>query len=286
MWSFQKIAAYLMHNTWDLAIGFYEEDKISTKNGFISEAHIIKNPYSGKWFADPFILKRDNNIVHLLVEEFDKDVKRGRIARIEIDLEKKVISQCKIILDLPTHLSFPAIYYHEGNIYVHPENSKSGDSIMYLYDLNEDKLVCPRSLVNRPLADAIIRESNGQYEMTATEDPSPNGNVLLTFTSDSLLGPYQFKKKDSFSSNIARMAGKYLHTSNGDLRPAQDCNGDYGKAVLFMNEKEIVGKITPKGFKYSGVHTFNVGEGLFVIDLKKQDFPFVYFVRCMIKSLF
>lgn len=39
------------------------------------------------------------------------------------------IKECSIILDLPTHLSFPVIYNVDGEIYVHPENSASGGEL-------------------------------------------------------------------------------------------------------------------------------------------------------------
>ena len=63
--------------------------------------------YKNKWFADPFILDFDDKKITLLVEEFDYSIHRGRIARLVIDRNSWTITDCKIILDLGTHLSFP-----------------------------------------------------------------------------------------------------------------------------------------------------------------------------------
>lgn len=281
----QKIAAFLMHYTWDIALGEYDESIITQTPNIFDKIHIIKNPYRKKWFADPFILKRDGTLIHLLVEEFDSDVSRGRIAHIEVDTDIWSITSCKIILELPTHLSFPAIYRIGPKVYVHPENSASGNSYIYEYDQDNDLLINPILLSDLPLNDAVIQEKSGEYIMTATENPTPNGNVMTILESHDFLGPYKKISEVVLKTRIARMAGYYLETKKGLLRPAQDCNGDYGKSVLFMKNYEEMSKLVPNNYRYSGIHTFNTGDGLFVIDLKKQDFPFVYKIRTLVKSL-
>ena len=136
----------LMHYTWDLAYGVYSEEILheGLKNTKLNK---VKNPYSNKWFADPFILEEDSTSIQFLVEEFDYSVGRGRIARLLVDKGNNEIKECSVILDLPTHLSFPVIYRVDNEIYVHPENSASGASYMYRYDRGVDKLVEPRLII-------------------------------------------------------------------------------------------------------------------------------------------
>lgn len=121
------------HYTWDIAYGIYSE-RIVTEGLKGIKLHIVSNPYKNKWFADPFILEEDDENIQFLVEEFDYYVRRGRIARIMVDKKDNKIIECSIILDLPTHLSFPAIYRVDGEVFVHPENSASGSSYIYRYD--------------------------------------------------------------------------------------------------------------------------------------------------------
>lgn len=273
-----KIKLFLLHYTWDLAYGRYDESVI--KRGINWKTiHHVRNPYAKKWFADPFILEEDEHNLHLLVEEFDSDVRRGRIAHIIIDKQSEKITTCNIILDLPTHLSFPAIYRQGREIYVYPENSKSGSSFIYRYDLENERLVDPIMLVNKPLADAIIHYENGGYCMYATQDPEPNGNTLIKLYSDSLLGTYQEKSSCVYPSNCARMAGQILDTSFSVIRPAQDCNGAYGRAVWFMQDENIVSVLKPNCIKYAGIHTFNTMKSTYVIDFKKYDFPYLYYIK-------
>ncbi len=268
----------LLHYTWDLAYGDYDEHLVHHSIDGV-QLHLVKNPYKKKWFADPFILEVTNSELHLLVEEFDSDVKRGRIAHLTIDKRTASIIDCKIILDLPTHLSFPAIYKVGEEVYVHPENSSSGSSYMYRYDRQMEALVEPVCVCENPIADAIIVFVDGQYEMYATRDPKPNGDSLIKYKADNLIGPYKEVAKTVFQSNIARMAGAFIPTGNGLIRPAQDCNGAYGKAVLFMNDKKVISEWRPHGVKYAGIHTFNSLGDTFVIDLKKYDFALLYYLK-------
>ena len=278
---FKSIRSKLLHYTWDLAYGRYDESVI--EDGICeNNVNYIINPYRDKWFADPFIYEEDDDYLQLFVEEFDKNISRGRIARLKVDKSSNRIVECSIILDLPTHLSFPAIYWIDGKVYVHPENFSSGSSTIYEYDKEGDRLVCPIPLVSMPLTDAVIRKTEIGYEIYATVGEDASGCTLSKFMSDSFLGPYSLKELVRYSDNSARMAGYFFKKGDHLLRPAQDCNGDYGKAVLLYDDMTIVNKFTPWG-KYDGLHTFNVRGSSFVIDLKKYDYQLVYRLKCRLK---
>ncbi len=261
----------LMHYTWDLAYGVYSEEILheGLKN---TKLNNVKNPYSNKWFADPFILEEDSTSIQFLVEEFDYSVGRGRIARLLVDKGNNEIKECSVILDLPTHLSFPVIYRKDDEIYVHPENSASGASYMYRYDRKMDKLVEPRLIIKQPIADAIIRQVDDCYIMYATRNPNANGGELIEYRSSSLFGPYTEFPPLHFELNTARMAGMFI----GDIRPAQDCYRDYGKAVVLYNDKNVQCRIEPTNWRHAGIHTFNIRNQTFVIDIKKYDYPLLY----------
>lgn len=254
---------------------------IFTQGIDVSKLHIVKNPYKEKWFADPFILEEDEQSIHFLVEEFDKNVGRGRIAHIIVDKRKDVITDCIIILELPTHLSFPAIYRIDGKIYVHPENYASGMSCIYEYDRTSDKLINPRVISEEPLTDAIITNDNGVYKLYATLGTDPNGSRLSVFYSDSFFGPYVEKDQEFYPHNTARMAGYMIATKRDIVRPAQNCEGAYGKNVVFYKGTNEIGKLYPWGL-FDGLHTFNTYGCSFVIDLKRYDYPFIYKMKNLV----
>lgn len=283
IFSYRSFKRWLLHYTWDLAYGRYDDCILTKGLGGVS-LNLVVNPYKNKWFADPFILDETGSELHLLVEEFDFDVKRGRIAHLTIEKVRNRITDCKIILDLPTHLSFPAIYREGDTVYVHPENSRSGKSYIYRYDIKNESLVDPVCVCEEPIADAIIVYKDCHYEMYATCDPNPNGDTLFQYEAEKLSGMYRKVSKIVYQNNVARMAGAFLATDIGLVRPAQDCNGSYGKAVLFMKGDEILSELRPNGVKFAGIHTFNTLGNTFVIDFKKYDFPLLYYLKTKLKG--
>ena len=278
-----RIKKRLLHYTWDLGYGAYHDDML--RHGLEGkEVRIVHNPYKNKWFADPFVYSEDESFLQLFVEEFDSDVNIGRIARIKIDKLSNTIIDSSIILEKSTHLSFPAIYRVEDKVFVHPENSASGESAIYRYDEALDQLVDPVVLVKEPLTDAIIQIVEGRYVMYATKMPVPNGGELFVYKSDSLFGPFIFEKTIYFDKAYARMAGSFIHYKDRLIRPAQDCEGgDYGKSVLLYEDNTMVGQLKPWG-RFDGLHTFNNNGNSFIIDLKKYDFPFLYRLNKLMKK--
>lgn len=283
MMLFNRIKAKAFHYTWDLAYGKYEES-IVFRGIKEEEVRIVHNPYKHKWFADPFIYDEDDLFLQLFVEEFDKAIKRGRIAHITIDKQTDTIVKCSVILDLPTHLSFPVIYRIGDRVYVHPENSSSGRSFIYEYDNELDLLVNPVLVVDRPLTDAVIRRTDSGFEISATTEEDSNGRVLLKFESTSFWGPYAEKESVVFPWKTARMAGCFIDTNDAIIRPAQNCIGDYGRAVWFYKNESVVGQLLPWG-KYDGLHTFNTNGNSFVIDLKKYDNVVMYRIKDALKRI-
>lgn len=279
----QKLVSMLTHYTWDIA--YFDYNVQDFKCFDFRKLHYIKNPYRDKWFADPFILDVTDEELVLLVEEFDYSINRGRIAKIVVDRIADTIVDCKIILDLSTHLSFPAIYREGGKLYVHPENSASGASFMYEYDRNSDVLINPICVLDEPVTDAIIRKQGDCYIMSATCLPAPNGNILRYYTSDNLTGLYKFVSEELFKDNTARMAGAFISYEGKMIRPAQDCCGAYGKAVVFYDGQNDLSWLAPRGITYCGIHTYNSYKGIGIIDLKKWDHPILVAIKDCMKKL-
>lgn len=273
----------LSHYSWDISYGKYHDAIISTGLKAV-KMDIVNNPYKNKWFADPFILEENEEYIQFLVEEFDYSVGKGRIARIKVCKKNNTIVECSIILELPTHLSFPVIYRENNEIFVHPENSASGASYIYRYDRETDKLVEPQLLLEEPIADAIIRKDGEVYKMYATRVPETNGCKLYEYSSDSLFGPYKLAGEHIHEKNSARMAGMFLNINGKTIRPAQDCYGGYGKAVIFYDGHNEISRLAPQSYKFAGIHTFNTYGNSFVIDLKKYDYPLLYKLTRIIKK--
>jgi hypothetical protein len=237
----------------------------------------MKHRYTDRWFADPFILKIADGEIVLLVEEKYEPIRRGRIARLVVDQTTYQLKSTEVIFEPQTHVSFPAIIRHEGEIYLYPENSDKGKGVLKLYKYNErDKKVEEVALLcKEPLTDAIITTQFDAPYLFATKCPCPNNNVLNIYRSDAWDGPYEPYNAFVFKDNTARGAGDLFQMDGKWIRPAQDCNGGYGKGIVLQEIEYEHGKFNfierkrfyPNSWKYrSGLHTLNVQGPIVVVD--------------------
>lgn len=266
----------IRHNLWN--IGFIEDGLETTLCRKNLQIHWVKKRIKDRWFADPFILDVNDKAVIILAEEYCYNVKRGRIARLEIDRHSYEEIAYEIVLDLPTHLSFPFIYRLGDNVYVIPENSASGFSTIYKYDDASRQMTPIHRLADEPFTDAVIFNIKDQSYLYTTKLPEANSSAveIYSFDENSLrvnekLGSFEFPV------SCGRNAGAVFSVNGHLYRPAQDCTLCYGHGVILQKVTfdhgewsfEDVNSIYPTTFRYNqGVHTFNSYKGLIVIDAR------------------
>lgn len=285
-----KLFALIRRYRWDLGIALESEGHRFDSDHWTF--HIIKPP-KNKWYADPFILDVTDTEIIVLVEEFSYLINRGRLAKLVIDKQRYFIKKETIILDLPTHLSFPAILRVNDEVYLYPENSASGKSMLYRYNPINDTLSKVKVLCEEPLTDAIITKINNQNFLFATKIPQQNGNELLICKSDSLIGDYYHLQTLTLPGNTARSAGDCFIDGNLIIRPAQNCEGSYGSGLVFqrilLNDNgyievnEMFRKYPRK--PYIGMHTYNHYKGYIIVDLHKRVHPHLHSLLLSIKRL-
>ncbi len=271
-------------------IGFIDYDETTIFKPF-KIAWLNVGDYAKKaWFADPFILSRDGNKVEVLVEEMslDKPDALGKISKLEIERDgngnyflKKVVP----VLAGNFHLSFPAIYRKDGEIFIQPECSQSGKSTLYRYDSASTTCVPAETICDAPLADPIIFDgfNNGEPMLFATrgnKEHLPKYEKVLDVyrsTTGTLFGPYENEPfaEIEFPDISPRGAGYFLKIGKKCVRVAQDCNGKYGAGTVFYEMKFENGKFSFKELArhfpnssiwHCGLHTFNTFGDLAVVD--------------------
>lgn len=267
---FLKLYLWAVADRWSL--GFIENPLSDIVNGKPYKIHYVEGIPKDRWYADPFILDYNDNVITLLVEEWRYNRKKGRIAKIVIDRNNYSLCEEKIILELDTHLSFPFIQRINNKIYVSPENSESGEWNRYEYDVITEKLNKVGTTVYEPLVDAIETDVFGKSLIFATHLPKASGSLLSMYSdSGNLIRDIQF------SSNVARSAGDFFKVDGKVYRPAQDCNGGYGKAIIIQEVtqkenddfsfREILRIMSTHPKFQRGCHTFNNYKNLTVIDV-------------------
>lgn len=266
----------LRHNLWNL--GFIEEglkDTLTNKNPKI---HWVKKRFNDRWFADPFIFDVTDCEIIILAEEYCYNVRKGRIARVVID-RKTYEEKCfEIILELPTHLSFPFIIRQNGKVYLIPENSASGSSTLYKYEDATRKLTPLHHLAEEPFTDATIFEMKGKSYLCTTMLPDTNSTSIKIYSFDNEnLKVVNKIATVEFPIVCGRNAGEVFEVDGQLYRPAQDCTLCYGHGVILQKMTLKDGKwifldknsFYPKTFKYNqGIHTFNNYKGLIVVDAR------------------
>jgi len=268
------LTSSILDEHWNIGIMKYNKDILYQG---LQENSIkwLKHPYHDRWFADPFILTSNDENITLLVEEFCFWNRKGRISKLVIDRNNMCLLHRSTLLELPTHLSFPAIYKENDIIYIYPENSTSGNLSLYIYNEKKDILEKSRILINRPLTDATLLKKDSKYYILSTELPDPNGKTARVYCSDTLTGEYKKIKEIKFNDNVARNGGLIFKDKDDFIRPAQNCNEGYGmgivlQSVCFSNDEftfKDIKRLNPIDKKYkNGFHTFNIHENIVAVD--------------------
>lgn len=285
-----KLFDLIRRYKWDLGIALKSEGHSYDAPEW--NFHIVKAP-KNKWYADPFILDVTSDNIIVLVEEFTYSINRGRLAKLIIDKKTYKLKSEKIILDLSTHLSFPAILRTGDSIYIYPENSASGKSTLYRFNPKDDSLVVVNTLSDLPLTDAIITEIEGDYYLFATKIPTQNSNELTIYESNEKIGSYHPIQTMNLSDSTARSAGDIFVDGDRIIRPAQNCNGGYGVGLVFQEvTKDSEGHIAIKELlrklpyaNYIGMHTYNQYKGYVIVDLHARRHPVLHQLLLTIKRI-
>lgn len=265
-------------------IGFVENSLEGILQGEPYRVKWMKHSYTDRWFADPFILDICENEAQVLVEEFYDPIERGRIARLLIDLDTMQLINTTPILELNTHLSFPAILRREGRIYIYPENYAGGGLNLYEYNPQSNECKKVKHLTDELLTDAVYTELFGEPLIFSTREPEANGAVLGMYCKDDITGLYQLTQTHEFSEVIARNAGAWFDYRGEVYRPAQDNTLGYGHKLVIQRVhrnadggfifEEIRRDASPLPNMQLGFHTFNMYKDHIVVDCQGYRMPF------------
>lgn len=238
------------------------------------------------WFADPFILSVNGNIIELFVEEMIYKTGRGIIAYLKVDVNSCEILEKHTMLELDTHLSFPIYIRDNGKLYVYPENYQSGSLRIYEFDEQAKSLVYPRIIINAPLLDTQIVKLEGSYYAFGVQFQTglqKDTQKLYIYQADALLGDYKLVQVIENLKCEERGAGMIFTEKGRLIRPAQCCEGGYGKEVILYDlqrdhsgfEEKEIGRVIPDRKSRNGniLHTYNKMNGWVVIDGWRYHYP-------------
>jgi hypothetical protein len=294
-----KIKKYLrgkyLHENWN--IGFINAGVKEALRSDAWDISWLNHEYRDRFFADPFILEVDDKNIVVLVEEFYYPDCKGRIAKLTVDRKNFSLIKTEPVLELETHLSFPAIFRRDNKIWIYPENSAAGKLVLYQFDVVNNKVIPASTVSAEPLTDAVITERFGAPYLLTTKLPADSGSVLSIYKMEQDIGGGggELLQTIEFKEKIARNAGGIFELDGMILRPAQDCNKGYGKGLVFQIINQENGSFSfneykrfyPSSKKYnSGLHTFNFSETHDVIAVDGYSLPLMNRIMMRLSYLY
>ena len=257
-------------------IGFIDSSlKDVIEGGLPIKVNWLKHTYKDRWFADPFILDVTDKEILVLVEEWYDPIHRGRISKLVIDKQTYKLKDILVLLELESHLSFPAIRRAQDGIYVYPENSVTGKLTEYKYIPEKEKLEISDTIANEPLTDAIQTDFFGEKLLFSTRLPDANGKDLYIYQFSEKTKVFTEISQYHYNENLSRSAGDFFIYGEKIYRPSQVCIKSYGDAVSIQEvnydngqfyEKEVRRIYSPHPDLDLGFHTFNTYRDMIVVD--------------------
>ena len=238
------------------------------------------------WFADPFIFSVNDNTIELFAEEMIYKTGRGIIVYLKVDVNSFEVIEKHVMLELDTHLSFPIYIRDKGKYYVYPENYQSGTLKIYEFDENSRCLTHPRTIIHAPLLDTQIVKWDDFYYAFGVEYQTgfqKDTKRLNIYKADTLFGDYKLIQVIENAFCEERGAGLIYLENCQLIRPAQSCEGGYGKEVVLYDlknscsgfiEKEIDRVIPDRNAPNGNIlHTYNKLGGWVAVDGWRYQYP-------------
>lgn len=230
--------------------------KPNTGDIFNLEGLTVHEPPNGYYQADPFIIKW-NGVNYVFHELYD--YQKGVIA---YSILNNALSEPKTVINLDTHISFPAIFVEENNVYMTFENALGGELAIYQAIDFPDKWEKIQVVAKGRFDDPVIYKQGRYYIYTVEGD-----NNLRIFSAESLTGSWLLSYAETIQHS--RPAGNIFQHQGKTLRPTQDSVPIYGKRIIIKDQKtgSEYRTIEPDWHpNLTGTHTFNFNEDYIVLD--------------------
>jgi hypothetical protein len=279
-----KIAARLsrlctLSEHWHIGWRRTQGDEISARRALPRAPFSFIPDDANRYFADPFVFWQDGT-AYIFCEEFPYATGRGVISVFSIR-QDGTVSEPRIVLERPYHLSYPMVFEREGRIFMIPETSANRTIEIYAAaDFPHRWVLEARLVENVSAADATLVERDGRLWLFAAinEKGASSWDSLGLFHATRLMGPWTPHAGNPvlIDAAAARPAGMMFERNGELIRPAQDCTGGYGSALALCRvdrldvehyRQSVLARLVPDtGWRTSGMHTLNAAGGIEVID--------------------
>jgi hypothetical protein len=253
-------------------------------------------PRRGEFIADPFGVVRDGRLT-VFCEHLDyRGDAVGTIAAIQ---PSEAGARLPVAIGpVPAvHLSYPAIFEHDGRLWCIPETQGAREVALYALERFPDKWTRVKTLIaNATIVDATVFRHGELWWMAGASDPGGAhlGTDLHLWYATELTGPWTPHPSNPVKTDVssARPAGMPFVVDGILYRPAQDSSLTYGSRVVINRvralttatfREEPVAFVEPdiNGPYPDGLHTLSGVGGITLVDGKRLGFAGAEFRRVL-----
>jgi len=276
------IKKLFFHDSWDIMIiknnaHLFPENTLDILNN--SKAQLLRKKYTFQ--ADPFIIEKEDKL-YVFYEAFSflnsKGILKCRVLNSNLD----EIEDIKLIGfdDLKCHLSFPFLFYHEGELFMIPESAERKEVVLF----RSIEFPACWEKVKVLISDAeftdniYFRSEDKSYLISTTMK-----NEMVIHSANTLFDDWnKISPSLKLSNYHHRGAGKPYFANNKNYILTQECGpGCYGKSVYIKElvnitplnfEEKLIANISPLINQSAGIHTLNFTDSYIVYDTKNLTF--------------
>jgi hypothetical protein len=202
-------------------------------------------PPKGRYFADPFLIRRDDRLV-CVVEEAGLNGSSGKIAAIEMrpDGRHAYLGE---ILDEPFHLSFPFPFTIHGHLYLMPESAEDGTIRIYeCVGFPTEWRLCHLLAEGVEAYDSMMFPDGDNWRLLTTLTPPGSTDKVSRLYEATVEDPLKSRiREDDFelvfcSPRGGRNAG-FIEDARATIRASQIQTADTYGAGLILEESGYFG---------------------------------------------
>jgi hypothetical protein len=237
------LARYLRRPAWQVGIRRRDGDGVGPAPGPLQ---VLPAP-PGHYYADPFLAESDGR-AFLFFEDYSYARARGVISRVEVR-EDLTFGPPRVVLERAYHLSYPFVFAWDGRHWMVPETAANGCIDLFRAERFPDEWVRERTMVPGVRAvDATVLQAEGRFWLFAAI-AGRGGSLqdeLHLFHAPSPLDDWIPHPWNPIVCDVtrARPAGNIIECGGRWIRPAQDCSGWYGRAIM-LNQIDV---LTPERY--------------------------------------
>jgi hypothetical protein len=192
-------------------------------------------PPRGRFYADPFLLEHDGRRC-VFFEDCPMERGNGRISYVELGSDGTV-SDPTTVLERECHLSYPFLFTWEGEAYMIPETAGAETVELYRASSFPEHWQRERILMRgiRALDSTLLFHEGRFWLFTVVVDEGAQAwDELSLFSSEALDGDWTPHPMNPIvcDARRARPAGRIFEHGGALVRPGQDCEGRYGRAIV------------------------------------------------------